>query len=241
MKTLIMLIMAATCLQATAQEVAITKKKYAAPRPLKGVVTATVGVGIIDYYRHHYTPPLANAYYSPSMVYNEGNTGFAPIYARVEYGITEKLGIAATFGYDDFVHNYDQQVYGTYYGTLHLRGTEKLRVLSSGIASVYYFRPLSFVPRLYPFISIGVGINHLRFEGYQKGPSSSAVEAGEGYTVTPVLKVGARYFISDQFGIYGDAGYDKLGIFSLGFSYRFFPKKCKTARDSNGRPLLLYP
>jgi hypothetical protein len=215
--------MAATCLQASAQEGAITKKKYAAPRPLKGAVTATVGVGFIDLYRYYYTPVLRMSFSSPPLVYKEGNsTGFAPIYARVEYGATEHLGFAVTFGYDDFVHNYDQ-VYGGNYGTAH--GTEKLRILSGGIASVYHFRPLSFVPRLYPFISVGIGINHLRFEGHQKGQSDSIAVAAEDYAVTPVLKVGARYFISDKFSIYGDAGYDKLGFFSLGCSWTLFRKQ----------------
>jgi hypothetical protein len=219
MKKLAMLIMAATCLQASAQEVAKTEKKCVALLPLKGAVTATIAVGFVDYYRHYYSIPSG---------FEQSNTsGFTPLYAKVEYGITEHVGLAGSFGYDAFVYNYNQ-LYDSYNGIIRRYRTDRFRLLSGGLAVVYHFKPLSAVPHLHPFIGAGFAVNNIRHSAFPQGDSTVVWKE---HTVSPTLKAGVRYYISDQFSVYGDVGCDKQSIFSLGFSCTFFSNKCKAAKN----------
>lgn len=222
MKMLIALMMVASCFGASAQEAVQPKaKEVAAPKAeyhtvqWKRAITATVAVGFVDYYRQYYELPAG---------FEKSNTsGFVPIYARLEYGLSEHWGLAATFGYDGFVYNYNQ-LYEGYNGTIRRYRTDKFRLFSGGLAAYYHFKPLSSVPRLHPFLGVGLALNNIRHSALPQGDSTVGAAT---HTITPVLKAGARYFISDQFSVYADAGYDKQTIFSVGFSCSFFRKKCE--------------
>ena len=173
----------------------------------------TVCIGFIDGYRNNYSLPAG---------FVKNNTsGFAPLLFKLEYGFGRDISLAATMTYDAFNYNFSQQYQG-YNGTFVRYRTDDFKLLSAGITAFYHLRKIIRVNRLDPFVGVGLSLNNIRYSAY---PSGDTVAIKVNHTVTPYLKVGARYYISDAFSLFADLGYDKPAIFSIGFSARFFPGK----------------
>ena len=171
---------------------------------------ATVSVGFIDQYRQNYTLPEG---------YQKSNTsGFAPLYAKLEYAVSKDISIAATMSYDAFIYNYNQ-FYTSNTGTFTRYRTDDLRILSGGATAFYHFASFIHVRSLDPFIGVGISLNNVRYSAYPQG-DTAAVNLT--HPVTLSLRAGVRYYISPQCSFFGDVGYDKQSIFSLGISCRFF-------------------
>lgn len=182
------------------------------PAYQRGSVVASLSVGFADNYRSDYSLPAG---------YQKGNTsGFAPVCARLEYGLYEHVGLALHLGYDAFQYNFGQ-VYQGYNGPFTRYRTNKVRIWSGGVAGYYHLNKVIKVGRLDPFIGVGLSLNNIRYNGM---PQGDTLVTKTTHTVTPFLKAGARYYISDKFSIYGDIGYEKQCIGSIGFSCRFFRK-----------------
>jgi hypothetical protein len=182
---------------------------------LRHAVIATAGVGFIDHYRHNYDLPTG---------FEKSNTtGFAPIYAKLEYGLNNHVGVAAVFAYDNFVYNYNQ-LFDRSTGTVIRYHTDNFRLYSLGITANYHFTALS-VPGLQPFISAGLSLNNIRHSSAPMGDSTGITKQ---HTISPIIKAGVRYYISSKFSVYGDVGYDKQSIFSLGVSCSFYKRSCTT-------------
>lgn len=179
----------------------------------KNTITLTAALGIVDGYRHYYTLP-------PAFEKNN-TTGFAPFYARLEYGLTNHISFGGTFTYDAFVCNFNQ-VYKGNNGTVLRYKSNNTRVISGALAGYYHFIHPFNTERLDLYIGLGLSINNIRYGAFPEGDSTRVkVE----HTVLPVAKLGARYYINDVFSLYGDAGFDFQSICSVGVSCRFFRKQ----------------
>ena len=196
------------------------QKDTAAPAPVVPHATyelhttmATAAIGFIDGYR--------NSYSLPSGFQKNNTSGFAPILLKLEYAFGRDISLAATFGYDAFNYNFSQ-FYQGYNGTFVRYHTDDFRSVSGGITAYYHLRKIIHVNHLDPFVGIGLCLNNIRYSAY---PSDDTLAIKSTHTVTPYIKVGARYYISSAFSIFADLGYDKPSVFSIGFSARFFPGK----------------
>ena len=195
------------------QDSVVHKPVMQHPTYLHNTITATVAVGFIDWYRHYYTLPPA---------FRESNTtGFSPFYGKIEYGTGNRISIAACFAYDAFVNNFNQ-VYQGYNGPILRYKTNNTRIFGGGLTAYYHFGKMAAGKRLDPFIGVGLSLNNIRYGAFPEGDSTSIKLE---HTISPVLRAGARYYITDVFSVYGDIGFDKLSIFSLGASCRFFREK----------------
>ena len=175
----------------------------------------SVSLGFIDAYRNNYSLPSG---------FKKGNTsGFVPVYLKLEYGLTNHISLAATVGYDAFNYNFTQHVESSN-GNFVRSKTDAFRMFSSGLTAFYHLGDIIKVKRLDPFVGLGFAVNNIRYSAYPQG-DSTIIRTDHNTTV--YLKAGARYYISDRCSIYGDLGYDKHTIFSLGFSCRFLPGKKK--------------
>jgi hypothetical protein len=174
---------------------------------------ASLSVGFVDGYRNGYTMPAG---------FRKQNTsGIAPFYAKLEYGLYNHISIAAIFAYDAFQYNF-QQEYSNYNGPFTRYRTNKVRIVSGGVAAYYHLDKYIRIARLDPFIGVGLSLNNIRYSALPQGDSTlTQIE----HTITPYLKVGARYYISDQFSLFADVGYDRQSIASIGFSCRFFSRR----------------
>lgn len=178
----------------------------------RNTITATMALGFVDAYRYYYTLPPA---------FEKSNTtGFAPFYAKLEYGATPHVSFAATFIYDAFVYNFNQ-VYQGNNGIVLRYKTNNTRIISGGLGAYYHFLRLFHSPRVDPFIGIGANINNVRYGAYPEGDSTIVKTE---HTITPMIKAGARYYLNNTFSLYGDVGFDRQSIFSIGASCRFAHK-----------------
>ncbi len=174
---------------------------------------ATVSLGFIDYYRHNYTLPSG---------FEKSNTsGFTPFYAKLEYGLYKHISIGVTFSYDAFIYNYKQDYTGNNVPFTRYR-TDNARIFGGGLTVFYHLQKYIHIKHLDPFAGVGVSLNNLRYGSYPMGDSTGVKFD---HIVTPYLKAGARYYLSGKCSLFGDIGFDKQSIFSLGFSCRFSPRK----------------
>ncbi len=174
---------------------------------------ATVSLGFIDFYRQYYSVPKG---------FEKNNTsGYSLVYGKLEYGLSNTVSLAATFGYDAFTYNFSQ-LYTGYNGIIKRNQTDHLRAFSGGVTAFYHLGRVIQSKRLDPFIGIGVSLNNIRHSAYPQGDSTMIKSE---HKTTPYLKAGARYYISSKFSLFGDAGYDQQSIFSIGASCRLFSKE----------------
>jgi hypothetical protein len=181
-------------------------------------VMATVSLGFADFYRQYYSLPKA---------FKKTNTaGFAPVYLKLEYGLKRDVSVAATMSYDAFIYNFRQDYVGNS-GPFTRYRSNNARIISGGLTAFYHLGRVISSKHVDPFIGVGISINNVRYSAYPQGDSTLT---RFDHTVTPYLKVGARYYISSRFGLFGDVGYDQQSIFSVGASCRFFSKKTGHSR-----------
>jgi hypothetical protein len=178
-------------------------------------VIASVSLGFADFYRQ---------YYSLAPGFEKSNTsGFAPVYFKIEYALSNTFSLAASFGYDAFLSNFKQDYVGNN-GPFTRYIANNTRILSGGLVAYYHLGKVIKVKHLDPFVGVGLSLNNIRYGAYPQGDSTLTKFD---HTVTPYLKAGARYYISSIYSIFGDVGYDQHSIVSLGFSCRFLSKKNK--------------
>ena len=175
--------------------------------------TPTVSLGFVDGYRNNYSLPAG--------FYKNNTSGFAPIFLKLEYGLSAYWGIAATMNYDGFTYNFSQQYQGNNGPFIRTR-TDAFKLLSGGVTAFYHLHQYIRVRNLDPFVGAGVSLNNIRYSAY---PAADSSMSRTDHKVTLYLKAGARYYITDKFSFYADAGYDKTAIITVGASCRFFRKK----------------
>lgn len=174
------------------------------------LASATVGFG--NDYRSSYTVPSG---------FEKNNTsGFLPVYVRAEYVTGKHIGIGATFVYNNFYGNY-YQLYSSNGKIFKRYKTDQVEIYSGGLALNYHFGKIIPVKKLDVFVTAGFLANTIHHSALPQGDS---VVALTDRTVTPVLRVGARYYIANASSFYLDAGYDKHSLLSVGYSCRFIKK-----------------
>jgi hypothetical protein len=182
---------------------------------IRGSYTATMAIGFINGYRSGYAVPVG---------FEKGNvTGFAPVFAKLEYAASNHLSLAATASYGSLYFN-TLQLYTGYNGPIKRFRTNKFRVFSGGLTAYYHLGHMLNVKRLDPFVGLGINLNNIKESAFPDGDTTYIKTS---HSATPYLKLGARYFVSDKVSIFADAGYDKLSMITLGFSCRFLPAKEK--------------
>lgn len=179
----------------------------------KNDYSATLSVGFISSYRSEYSVPVG---------FEKGNaSGFAPIYLRGEYAVTDRVSIGLGLSFNTIMFNSFRLDSG-YNGLIRRTATNRYRLFSGNLMAFYHFGQLFHAHRLDPFIGGGISLNNITESASPSGDSTIAMKS---HSATPMLKVGARYYISPVFSLYADAGYDKLGFVGLGMSCRFLPGK----------------
>lgn len=173
---------------------------------------ASISFGFINGYRQEWSVPSG---------FEKNNTsGFTPIYGRLEYMTSRHVGIAATVVYNEYYANYYRLYTGN--GQEYKRGkTDMTLVYSGGLSINYHLGSIIPVKKMDVFITGGFLLNSIHHSALPQGDSIVTVTDR---SITPVLKAGVRYYISNRSSFIADAGYDKQSIFSLGYSCRFLKK-----------------
>ncbi len=195
-------------------------------RPIPAHTAATFGrgdyiagfsAGFLNSYRNEYTVPAG---------YEKGNvTGFIPVYLRGEYGISNRVSLGVSFGYSTLLFNSHKVTQG-YNDPIRRYVPNKWRLLNAGVTAYYHFNHLLNAPKLDVFVGGGLCLNNIL---ETRSISDDTLMERKSHTIQPILKAGVRYYINPVFSLYADAGYDKLSIFSLGFSCRLTGKHISPA------------
>ncbi len=134
------------------------------------------------------------------------NISFPPLYVKYEHGVMDEVGIggyvaAAGSRYRYRIGN------GSYVDT-------RLHV-SLAAMGYYHFNKLIPVRKLDVYAGVGLGLRQTFYRDDFDNERSSDVD--------PLLvgKVGARYYFSRGFGVYGEAGYDGISDLNFGITFRF--------------------
>lgn len=185
-------------------------------------IIGTLSLGAFNNYRNDYNVPAG---YERS-----GISGFVPINAKIEYGVGHHVGLAATFGYDAFILNYFQLYHG-HDDIIKRYKTNRIQILSAGASLFYHVLPYERINKVDPFVGVGFSLNNITQGGYPQGDSS--VRRVE-HSLTPYLKAGVRYYVTYNFGLFAEAGYDRRSVASFGASVRLGKPPRHIPRDSDG-------
>jgi opacity protein-like surface antigen len=176
----------------------------------EGKSFVSVGYGIVGF---------SNSFFNDILAGSEIDTrNFGPVYFKYEYAISEKLGIG--IGIANVNNSYTST--GTYTDNMGVSRnyTEKLSRSNTSILARLNWH-FGENDRFDPYFGFGMGY---RFGGWKYTVSDPAVGENEELpTVIPFgfeLTTGARYFFTDNFGIYGEVGLAK-SILQFGLTANF--------------------
>lgn len=176
-------------------------------------VYGTLSAGFMNGYKKEYTVPAG---------FEKGNTsGFTPIYARIEYGIADMVTLGFSTSWSTIYFNSFKTDMG-YNGPIKRYYPNKWRLFSGGLIAYYHFDNVIYIPYLDLFVGAGINLNNISENARPQGDS---IITQTSHTALPTIKIGARYSFAPHFSVFGDVGYDKLSIFSVGVSCSFLPKR----------------
>lgn len=136
--------------------------------------------------------------------------GIGPGYIKYEHGIMDEIGIG---GYvaaaaSRYKHGPDR------------RYTDRTIAVSVGAMGYYHFNKLIPVRKLDVYAGVGLGFRQLSYS-YDDDYNGFDEDDRSDFDVMPLFKVGARYYFTKVFGLYGEAGYDNMSDVNLGITLRF--------------------
>ena len=182
------------------------------PSFLHHSVIATLAVGFIDGHRTDFSVPVG---------FEKNNTsGFAPVFGKVEYGISNSVSLGLTLGYDGYFGNYYQLYTANGHDYKRYR-SDKTDIYSAGLSAYYHFGKIIPVKRLDVFVGLGFTLNNEHHSAQPQGDSTVKLTERN---VTPTLKAGVRYYVASRSSLFADFGYDKTSLFCVGYSCRFIKK-----------------
>lgn len=136
--------------------------------------------------------------------------GIGPGYIKYEHGIMDEIGIG---GYvaaaaSRYKHGPDR------------RYTDRTIAVSVGAMGYYHFNKLIPIRKLDVYAGVGLGVRQLSYS-YDDDYNGFDEDDRSDFDVMPLFKVGARYYFTKVFGLYGEAGYDNMSDVNLGITLRF--------------------
>jgi hypothetical protein len=136
---------------------------------------------------------------------HKGNNriGFGPVYAKYEHGIIDEIGIGGQLALAGtaFDYNNDQ--------------TERVRAFHFAMLGYYHFNKLIPVKQLDVYAGTG-----LAFRSRSVTYSDDFYDSYSGTDVNLAVKVGARYYVKNNFAFYGEGGFDGMSDINLGVTFR---------------------
>ncbi len=135
--------------------------------------------------------------------------GFGPLSVKYEHGILNELGIGGYVAGAASRHKYGPND----------RYTDKVFSVSVGAMAYYHFNKLIPVRKLDVYAGAGIGGRRLSYT-YDNDWNGSRYNDSE-FDIIPLFKVGARYYFTKMFGVYGEGGYDDMSDVNLGITLRF--------------------
>jgi len=136
--------------------------------------------------------------------------GFGPGYIKYEHGILDEIGIGGYVAAAASRYKYGPG----------RRYTDRTIAVSVGAMGYYHFNKLIPVRKLDVYAGVGLGVRQLSYN-YDNDYEDYWDNDRSKFDVLPLFKVGARYYFTKMFGVYGEGGYDNMSDVNLGITLRF--------------------
>ena len=170
----------------------------------------SLSAGFVDYFRNTY------GYSFPAKYQVNNTTGFAPMSIKIEYGLWERSSMAMNIYYDNFTYNFthfdtgNNKVFSRY-------PSSNFRLFGIGVTYNYYLGKFIHIKHMETFLSVGLSLNNVQHSAYPQGDTTASRTE---HIVSPILKVGGRYFLAPKSGVslFFDLGFDRQSVFDVGFS-----------------------
>lgn len=133
--------------------------------------------------------------------------GFGPAYVKYEHGVADEIGIGGYMAVAASRYKYNSNY------------VDKALAISGGVMGFYHFNKLIPVSKLDVYAGAGIGVRQYTYS-YDDDFFGNR-DNRTNFSVRPVVKVGARYYVAKSFGFYGEAGYDYMSDVNLGITFRF--------------------
>jgi outer membrane protein OmpA-like peptidoglycan-associated protein len=156
-------------------------------------------------------------------------SGFIPVQATIEYGLSRHLGIAALAGYDAYTNNINQ-LYSDKGRIAKRYKADGVRTVSAGALLYYHLTGLFRTNRWDPFIGTGVVLNNTRHSAQPMG-DSTAIQLS--HNAKFMLRGGLRCYVTRKWSLYADAGYGNASIVNVSVSARLGRKKVCVVPDAD--------
>lgn len=131
--------------------------------------------------------------------------GLPTMYAKYEYGIMDEISIGGRVGMGTGRYKY-------------MNTRAKSFGMSMAALGYYHFNKLIPVSKLDVYAGAGLGFVYRSYERFDSG---NFLYTTNDFSVLPVFVVGARWYFTETFGVYGESGYDGLSSVNLGISLKF--------------------
>lgn len=129
---------------------------------------------------------------------------FGPIYGKYEHGfLRDEIGLGGQIAF-----SFGRIKYGSY--------VNHVNAFDIGVLGYYHFNKLIPVQNLDVYAGLGFTIRNVSYS-YDAGYGTA------NYTDTGVygaFRVGARYYVKPNLGLFADLGYDNMSVFNLGVTFR---------------------
>ncbi len=180
----------------------------------KNVVLATFSMGVDDAYRN--TSSL------PTNFLKTTSTGLNPVFGQLELGVSKHFGIGATFGYDNFINHYSQLFNSSDSLVKFKRDvSDKISIQRWGLNVTYHVNQAFKIKQLDVYMGAGLLLNRIKHSNLPQGDSTiTSVQ----HSVSPSIRVGARYYVQGRSSIFLDAGFNDQSSVSVGYCCRFIAK-----------------
>jgi hypothetical protein len=129
--------------------------------------------------------------------------GFGPVYAKYEHGIIDEIGIGGQLALAGTAYDYNNDQ------------TERVRAFHFAMLGYYHFNKLIPVKQLDVYAGTG-----LAFRSRSVNYSDDFYDNYSGTDVNLTVKVGARYYVKNNFAFYGEGGFDGMSDVNLGVTFR---------------------
>ena len=129
--------------------------------------------------------------------------GFGPVYAKYEHGIIDEIGIGGQLALAGLRYDYNNDQ------------TERVRTFHFAVLGYYHFNKLIPVKQLDVYAGTGPA-----FRSRSVTYSDDFYDNYSTTDVTLAFKVGARYYVKNNFAFYGEGGFDHMSDINLGVTFR---------------------
>lgn len=135
---------------------------------------------------------------------------FGPVYAKYEHGlIRDDIGLGGQMAFSNTSVKYNNS---------NGRYQDNVTAFSFAMLGYYHFNKLIPVPRLDVYAGTGASVKTLAYHY-----DSSLNENPNNHTETNLYiigRIGARYYVTNGFGFYAEAGMDNMSDVNLGISFK---------------------